>query len=113
MNANAPRRSADYLRSRIFFNPHLLPQSYYLNQRSRRDGHLLRIDFVGATSGQERFGHDWAVLKDSLEQRGAKIDDAVLESHNNRRSSPTRKASLEFAAARIDRAALQALCRLR
>ena len=93
--------SAAHLRQHLFWNPHLLPQAYYLAQKTApaKDGlpaQRVRFDFIGGV-GEDAFARDWAHLVAVLSSRGVPADMVKLGSHGERRSSPARAASLREA----------------
>ena len=117
--AAAPRRSAEYLRSRLFFNPHLLPQASYLQQMDAT-GSRVRLDFIGRVG--HNFDPDFDELVATLRQRadshdpmrtGELIPSSLGPPAVRRRSSSERTASLLAAVAALPADALAAICRIR
>jgi len=117
--AASPRRSSDFSRSRLFYNPHLLPQAFFLNQRDA-GGRRVRLDFIGKVGPS--FARDWvslaSILQRHIESSGGTpplaLSDPMLTEHfSDRRSTTARSESLRAAEASIEPAALAALCRIR
>lgn len=141
--AQAHRRSADWMRTNLFWNPHLVPQAHFLGQRWRHGPRAaggaaeggadasarLRFDFIGEASATG-FARDWSLLLSTLRSRGHQpagaADDLQLGRYGARISSAERRSSLHAAAqprppsmlpAAFDSAvgeeALLGLCRIR
>ncbi len=90
--AQAHKRSAEWLRSHLFYNPHLLPQASFLAPRARS---APRLDFVGDVG---RFDREWEVLRAALRERGVSAVDSVsVGRYGARRSPEARRASLGHA----------------
>ncbi len=120
--AAAPRRSSDFMRTRLFYNPHLLPQALFLNQHDADTGKRLRLDFIGKLGSA--FGSDWAslvrVLRGHIAANGDSppeplASEALTERYAARRSTPSRARSLQQAEAALlkDAEVLAAVCRIR